>query len=206
MAELSEKNYRTILEALHNSAGVKLHNPALIPELADHIACIIENEYADTVNFDSALAAALAEICPEGTAKIDLEIYNYLTFNYSQTMKKVFYGSLFAALFFVSNGLMFRFFQWEGAKWLLLTGNLLLLLPVCPLLAIVLFRNLSLLTLTEKLQQTAALACCFFLGFGSILKIMYLPGANINLLAGFVTLNLLFIPTFLYRSYLQAVR
>lgn len=200
MAELTDSQYERILLKL-NSA--EIINKAIIPELADHLGCIIENDWAGQ-NFEKALNDALQIVCPDGAAEIDQQITFYTKPQTPTIMKKSFYAALFAALFLISNGLMFKFFHWEGAGQILCTGFFILGFMAMPLMAAQMLINFRTLTSTDKAQQLSAIAASLLVSLGVIFKGMHWPGANITLLVGMAWLNLVFIPVFFYRLYLKA--
>ncbi|MES2387084.1 MAG: hypothetical protein V4543_03700 [Bacteroidota bacterium] len=196
--------YSRILAALQTQAKV-IRSPTIIPELADHIACIIEFELAHEPDFDKALQQALEIVCPGGAAEIDENITLLLTFNFSDNMKRLFYGGLCTAFFFIGNGFMFRMLHWPGAGIVLFTGFMALLFVVTPMLITLLLNSLNRISGLELVQQSAAILGCLSFSLGGIFKVQHWPGANISLLFGMLALNVVFMPIFFYRTYKQSL-
>lgn len=119
-------------------------------------------------------------------------------------MKRIMYGSGFLAAFGISTGLMFRTMHWIGADMILLVGFFALLLSVIVLLVNAI-RHMNKHSSAYNARMILGVASGFLIASGSIFKMFWMPGANIQMVLGMGIFSFIFLPMFFYQLYVKAI-
>jgi hypothetical protein len=201
MKPLSEQQVTLICDRI---AGDGVTDRNLQNGLLDHYCCFIEELLLTGVDFESAYKMAFQAITPNGIHEIQEELYFILNFKQQTIMKRAIYFSCFLTLFCMSTLVMFKTMHWPGASILFQVAFLSVIAS-----AIILFSN----SLAHWKSHTAAYNTRVVTGFisallisaGSIFKSLHYPTAGIQIVAGCLLLNLIFLPLFFNHLYRGAI-
>jgi hypothetical protein len=178
-------------------------DPGLQNDLLDHYCCFIEEKLNAGINFELAYSIAFQTITPNGMQEIQEELYFILNFNQQTIMKRIIYFSGFLTVFCISTLIMFKTMHWPGASVLYLVTFLLVIAT-----AIILFSNSmkhwKSHTAVYNARVVAGFIAALLISVGSIFKSLHYPTASIQITAGVLLLNLIFLPIFFYQLYQQA--
>lgn len=173
-------------------------------DLLDHYCCFIEEQINEGVIFETAYKQAFMAITPNGMHEIEEELFFLMTFKKQINMKRIIYGAGFVAAFSISMGFLFKFLHWPGANVLLFSGFSALIITVSTLL-IHSMAYMNKYTTGYKVRIITGFAAALLISVGSMFKTLHYPTANIQILMGMLTLNLVFLPLFFYQLYKQAI-
>jgi hypothetical protein len=120
--ELNEQQINFIRQDLQ-AAGIFMND--LLDNLVDHICCRLET-YVEGSDFRSAYAKVLESFGENGLIKIQEETQRLITITKEKQMKKTMFLIGFLAVFFISNGFLFKLFHWPTTQIQLLIGFTLL--------------------------------------------------------------------------------
>ncbi|HTD97778.1 MAG TPA: hypothetical protein VK668_00760 [Mucilaginibacter sp.] len=168
--------------------------------LLDHYCCFIEEMLLTGADFESAYNTAFRAITPNGMHEIQEELYFILNYNQQTNMKRIIYLSSFLTVFCISSVIMFKTMHWPGASILFTIAFVLVIAT-----AIILFSN----SIKHWKSHTAGYNVRVVTGFmsallisvGAIFKSLQYPTAAIQIVAGVLLLNLIFLPMFFYHLY-----
>jgi hypothetical protein len=198
---LSEEQVENVLERITKSG---LSNRKLTDDLLDHFCCFMEEQIDIGKDFEAAFTEAYKAITPNGAQEIQEELFFLLTFKKQTNMKRIMYGSGFLAAFGISTGLMFKIMHWPGAQVTLLAGFIALIVSVVVLLINAL-RHIDKHSSAYNARLIIGVAAGFFIASGSIFKIFWMPGANIQMVLGMGIFSFIFLPMFFYQLYKKAI-
>ena len=116
-------------------------------------------------------------------------------------MKRLLYTGGFASSFCISLFFLFKIMHWPGSVGLGIIGFGILLLVVVPTLLASLIRNSADFSSSEKVRFVTGILAATFLASGSLFKIAWWPGANAQIVLGFVLLSFVFLPLFFWQLY-----
>lgn len=202
MIGLSDSQFE-ILEGHLTASG--LHQKGLYDDLLDHYYCLTERYMQEGLAFEPAAQKALAELAPDGFETIENELISLLTFNFQINMKRFLFAGGFVSTFVVSLAFLFRMLHWPGANALWLTGLSALLFMSVVVLGINLMKKRGPAS-PEKTRISLGIVTTIFLCIGFLFKLMHWPGANLNILLGFIILCFVFLPLFFWQLYQKSVR
>jgi hypothetical protein len=196
MRSLDEVDIAQLAERLR-AAGIV--HPDLHADLLDHLCCLVEEMEGD-LPMELAFDRAFCMLCPEQDLHhLQKERESLIHSNtIIMTQLKFFLG--FSASFLLSMGLLFRMMHWPAGTGMLLMGHAALLGLSFTLLAGLLKEPGS----RPAMQQTRNAAGAFaalFIAVGGMFKIFHFPTANIQLVAGILLLNLVFLPLLFIQLY-----
>ena len=172
-------------------------------DLLDHYCCFIEERLLPGFDFEAVYNLAFKNITPNGMQEIQHELYFILNFNKLTTMKRIIYLFGFITVFFFSTAVLFKMLHWEGGPALMLTSFVLVIIT-----SVILFSN-SLKhwqshSFTYNTRVTTGFVSALFIAVGMIFKLLHYAGGDVQLIAGVLLLNLVFLPLFFYGLYKQA--
>jgi hypothetical protein len=201
MAQLNDSHVTFILDRIiaDGVTDINLQN-----DLLDHYCCFIEERLSAGADFESVYKIAFQNITPNGMQEIQQELYFILNFNKQTIMKRIIYLFGFLTVFFISTSILFKTFHWDGAAILVL---------ICPFLVIVtatiLFSNsLKHWKSHSRVYNTRVVTgflSALLISDGIIFKLNHFPGGALQVFAGVLLLNLVFLPIFFYGLYKQAI-
>ena len=202
MVQLSDEQV-DIIEQRINKDGVTTNT--LQRGLLDHYCCFIEEAMdSEKIDFETAYGLAFKAITPNGMHEIQEELFFLLTFKKQTNMKRIIYGAGFIAAFCISMGLLFKILHWPGAQVMLFTGFGALIVTLSALLTQS-FRHLKNYATGYKVRMFAGVIGGVLVASGSMFKILYFPGANIQTVLGMFILNFVFLPLFFLQLYKQSI-
>ncbi len=196
------KTHVLIIEQRLKESG--LSNQAILQDLLDHYCCEIEAAMEKGIDFEQAYKNAWNAINPNGVNEIEEELFFMLNFNKQTTMKKIVYLNGFFAATFIATALLFRFNHWPGTPALSVLGFAFLIITSL-LVLIAHAKKFNFLTAQAIIRLLSGNTAAILIAIGSIFKIFYFPYANILTVTGFAILITLYIPTFFYHLYKQAL-
>ena len=202
MQLLTDEQVDIILERINQDSNI---DPGLQQGLLDHYCCFIEEAMdAQSIDFEAAYQQAFMAITPNGSHEIQEELFFLLTFKKQTNMKRIIYGTGFAAAFLISMGLMFKIFHWPGASVTLFSGFGALIITLTAILvnSIKYMKNYE---AGYKVRVFAGFFAGVLISSGSMFKIMSFPSANIQTMLGMIVLNFVFLPLFFYQLYKQSI-
>ncbi len=201
MVQLSDKQVDNILQRIV-ADGVT--NRDLQNGLLDHYCCFIEEEMNIGSTFDVAYIAAFNAITPNGIHEIQEELFFLLTFKTQTNMKRIIYGSGFLAAFLISTGLMFKTVHWPFGNEILFGGFCALIITSVSLSvnAVKYMKNHS---AAYNIRTASGFISAFLISAGSLFKMLYYPGANLQIITGMTILSFVFIPLLFWHMYKQAI-
>ena len=173
-------------------------------ELLDHYCCFIEEKLNAGLDFELAYSIAFQTITPNGMQEIQEQLYFILNFNQQTIMKRFIYGFGFLAVFCLSTGTMFRSMHWAGTAYFMFPGYLFLALTAVLLFSSAMQHRAS-HTAGYNIRVVTGFIAALLIGIGGLFKILLYPTANLQMLAGMVLLNFVFMPMFFYHLYQQAM-
>jgi len=202
MKTLSEEQVTLIRDKI---VGDGITDRSLQNGLLDHYCCFIEEMLLTGVDFELAYKIAFQAITPNGIHEIQEELYFILNYKQQTIMKRAIYFSCFLTLFCLSTVIMFKTMHWPGASILFEIAFLSVIAS-----AIMLFSN----SLKHWKSHTAAYNTRVVTGFisallisvGAIFKSLHYPTASLQIVAGTLLLNLIFLPLFFYHLYQGSIK
>lgn len=189
----------TRLRSIIGQEGIAV--PGLADDLLDHYCCCVEALMSEDLAFEEAVQAAYAQVFPGGIKEIEEDVISVLTPKTTIAMKKALYATGFTSAFLISTGFLFRFMHWPSAMIIMSLGFILLLLVVLPLMIIVITRDYSMLTATDKIRTISGIVSAALITNGFLFKVQHWPSANIQIVLGVFVLNMIFLPLLFYRLY-----
>ncbi len=201
MVQLSDEQVDIIYQRI-TSDGVT--TTALQGGLLDHYCCYIEEEMSNGTDFEAAYRKAFMAITPNGMHEIEEELFFLMNFKKQTNMKRVIYGTGFAAAFLISMGLLFKTLHWPGASVMMFSGFGALIIAIAALWAHSL-KHMNKYSGIYKTQIFSGFAAGLLVSSGSMFKTLYFPTANIQIMLGMLLLNLVFLPLFFYQLYKQSI-
>lgn len=118
-------------------------------------------------------------------------------------MKTTLFISGFIAAFCILFGMTMKILQWPGADYVLVVGDLSLVLSMGTFLLKSLRQPESEGT-AARLGITMGASGGMMIGAGSFFKIMYWPTANLLFLLGMILVTFVFLPIFFWKLYKRA--
>jgi hypothetical protein len=197
MAPLSDAQVSLILDRII-AGGVS--DTGLRNELLDHYCCFIEEKLITGIDFELAYNIAFQTISPNGMQEIQEELYFILNFNQQTIMKRFIYGFGFLAVFCLSTGTMIRSMHWTGTAYLMFPGFVFLALTTALLFSSAM-QHRSSHTAGYNIRVVAGFIAMLLIAIGGMFKILQYPTANLQMLAGMMLLNFIFLPMFFYQLY-----
>lgn len=198
---LTDSQFEQLEERL-TAAG--LRHKALYQDLLDHYYCLTAANMQKGEAFDMAQQNAYNDLAPNGFSVIEQEVHIFLQFNFHLRMNRILYLGAFVATFGQTLYVLCRTLNWPGANSILLVACAALFLMVIPVWLIQFSQNYSIIPRLRKIRIIAGLVAISFFGLGSLFKLMYWPGANVQILLGTALLSLVFFPLFFWEQYKQA--
>ena len=202
MAPLSDQQVTLIFNRII-ADGVT--NRDIQSDLLDHYCCFIEEKLSAGIDFDSAYQVAFQTITPNGMHEIQEELYYLLGFKQITIMKRIIYGASFLTAFFISTGIMFKTMHWTGGPILLMAGFFLLIITAVSLL-LNSIKNRKAHSAAYNMRAIAGLMAALLIATGGIFKILACPTASMQIVAGLILLNFIFLPLFFYQLYQGAIQ
>jgi hypothetical protein len=174
-------------------------------DVLDHLCCVIEYKMKLGNSYDTALAAALEELAPDGLDEIQHETHFLLNSKRILFMKTITYilGLLFTMAFLT--GWLFGFLHLPGAMELSVGGFTGFALIFVPLLAFDYFKVRIQRAMSEKAMVWAGAASVITIGVSGIFKILHLAGASWVLFIGSVSFIAIFLPLLFFKLYRRSV-
>lgn len=203
MMALTDPQFEMLEERLRNSS---LRQSGLYHDLLDHFYCLTTLHMEQGKDFAEALELAQKELAPEGFSAIDKEVSFLLTFDFQIRMRKLLYGGAFVAAFGQTLYVLFRTLHWPGANMWLLVAVASLFCMLIPGLIYQYRENVPRLSFAVRLRIMSGLFGLGLFGLGSAFKLMYWPGANVQILLGTATLAFLFFPLYFWQMYQHSLR
>ncbi len=201
MAELSDIEYELVVQTIESA----IQDQQLQLELIDHCCCSIEELMSGGHTFKNALNSALSLLSPDGIHEIEVELNQLLTPQIPQHMKITLYFSGFLATFFILIGFLFRIMHWPFADRLLLVGDLALITAMTTLL-IAIIRFPAAYSGQSYIRSLAGATGGFLIGTGSNFKLMYWPGASVQIILGLLIIAFVFVPLFFWQLYKSEIQ
>jgi len=201
MAQLNDNQVTLILDRII-ADGVTDTN--LQNDLLDHYCCFIEERLSVGDDFESVYKIAFQNITPNGMHEIQQELYFILNFNKQTIMKRIIYLFGFLTVFFISTSILFKTFHWDYASVLVL---------ICPFLVVITATILFCNSLKHWKSHSRVYNTRVVTGFlsallisdGIIFSLNHFPYGHIQVFAGVLLLNLVFLPIFFYGLYKQGI-
>ena len=172
--------------------------------LLDHYCCFIEERLAKGLDFESAYETAFQNITPNGMHEIQQELYFILNFNKQLIMKRIIYLSGFLTLFCSSTAIVFKTFHWDGASELVFVA-LLSIIATASILFSNSLRHWKSHSSTYNTRVVSGFISALLITDGQIFKLLHYPTGAIQIAAGFLLLNLVFLPIFFWGLYKKSV-
>lgn len=201
MSPLTHRQTETIAEML-DEKGL---SPALRDDLLDHYCCAVEAEMAAGLDFAEALRTAGYRICPNGPEEIQFETQHIHSQSKINPMKKFLYLASFFSVIALTTGMLFKLLHWPGANILMLTGTVLFVCTLLPLIFHNTYRtaeNTDIKLRVKVISGYLGFAC---LALGLLFKNLHWPGANVILGSGILMLNFVYFPLAFLKMYRRSV-
>lgn len=166
----------------------------LADDLIDHISCMVEDEMGRGLDFETAYNKVYGQIGPKTLKGVEENTLLLIDTKYRimKTSMKVF---ALIGLIGIAFGAIFKTMHWPGAGPLLALGFATLALLFYPS-AIFVMKRENKIKGGNFIYLTALLGGITLM-FGILFKLMHWPGASILLLAGFVSIIGILIPSLL---------
>lgn len=166
----------------------------LADDLIDHICCMVEKEMENGLGFEEAFSKVITLIGPRSLKKVEEKALLLIDTKYRimKTSMKVF---ALISLIAIAFGAIFKTMHWPGAGPLLALGFATLALVFYPS-AIFVMKRENRIKGGNFIYLTALIGGMILI-FGILFKLMHWPGAGIILLAGFVSIIGILIPSLL---------
>jgi len=190
MPELTTKQIENVVDIVSNSEITYSHLP---DDLIDHICCDVESEMSVGLSFNKALERVQCKFGDPGLQKIQEDTILLIDkkYRFMKTTMKIF-GNVSLALIGIAT--IFKIFHWPGAGILLTLGFVSLGLIFYPATIMANFRkNGRKKPVLHILSAIGGIA----LMLGILFKIQHWPSASILLGTGWITLLVIFLPTWL---------
>jgi uncharacterized membrane protein (UPF0136 family) len=200
MAELTDIQ----TERIFGEVKAAIKNERLQTELIDHCSCLIEDMLSQGVPFEQALKRSVSILGGLQLSDIEVELESVLHLKPSRPMKTTLFFSGFVAAFCILSGIAFRILHWPGADYLLLTGDLSLILCMLVLITSVI-RYPNAFSRSSAIRTMSGAIAGLLLGNAGAFKIMHWPTANIQMLLGMSLLVLVFLPLFFWNLYKREI-
>jgi hypothetical protein len=200
MAELTDIQ----TERIFGEVKAAIKNERLQTELIDHCSCLIEDMLSQGVPFEQALKRSVSILGGLQLSDIEVELESVLHLKPSRPMKTTLFFSGFVAAFCILSGIAFRILHWPGADYLLLTGDLSLILCMLVLITSVI-RYPNAFPRSSAIRTMSGAIAGLLLGNAGAFKIMHWPTANIQMLLGMSLLVLVFLPLFFWNLYKREI-
>jgi uncharacterized membrane protein (UPF0136 family) len=156
------------------------------------------------VPFEQALKRSVSILGGLQLSDIEVELESVLHLKPSRPMKTTLFFSGFVAAFCILSGIAFRILHWPGADYLLLTGDLSLILCMLVLITSVI-RYPNAFSRSSAIRTMSGAIAGLLLGNAGAFKIMHWPTANIQMLLGMSLLVLVFLPLFFWNLYKREI-
>jgi hypothetical protein len=200
MAELTDIQ----TERIFGEVKAAIKNERLQTELIDHCSCLIEDMLSQGVPFEQALKRSVSILGGLQLSDIEVELESVLHLKPSRPMKTTLFFSGFVAAFCILSGITFRLLNWPGADYILLTGDLSLIL--CMLVLIIsVIRYPAAYTRLAAIRTMSGAIAGLLIGNAGVFKIMHWLSANIQMLLGMALLVLVFLPLFFWNLYKREI-
>jgi hypothetical protein len=201
MTVLTEAQFQELENCLISD---RLQNVGLHYDLLDHFYCLTTLYMDQGKEFPEAMAQAKKELAPEGFSTIEEEVSIFLQFNFQIQMNRILYSGAFLATFGQTAYVLFRNLKWPAANAFLILGIMALFFMVLPVLSYRIYKRGKSMEYYVKFRMIIGMLAIALFGLGSAFKVFYLPGANIQILAGTALLALGFFPMYFWQLFTEA--
>jgi len=172
--------------------GIDLED--LKDNLLDHICCIIENEYDESVTFNEFYDKVKIRFFKQGFGEIQKETIDLLIFKNFYAMKNTLKITGLLSASITISGAILKTYHLPGAGICYVVGAALFSLIFLPLMIILKFRDDE--TKTEKIVFSFGLILGAIACIGVLFKLMSWPGANIMFRWSVTLFIFLYIPLY----------
>lgn len=191
MQELTAANIDLIIQEVAR-AGITFSH--LREELVDHLCCDIENAMQQGMSFENAFEKIRDSVGNKKLKKIQEDTITSIDKKY-RIMKNTMKIFGLVSMIMITVGALFKIQHWPGGGVLLVFGFLFLVSMFFP-------SALWLMKKESKIKDSLFIYIAAIIGgtillIGILFKIQHYPGAGILLIFGFMTINLLLIPSIL---------
>lgn len=191
MRRLTDSEFEFILDDLEKRGLTEVD---IRLELADHIACMIEQDKSTTVNFESIYSTVLGSISDVAFPTLQHQILLAMNLKF-QAMKKSAYVFGIVSTILVVGGSFFKLMHWPGASILLLVGAVLVVLGFLPLFFYTSYKENE--GKTSIILPLGAFLSIALLVTGALFKLLHWSYAREVLVVGSIILLVGFLPAYL---------
>jgi hypothetical protein len=192
---LTDKHIHVLQDWLFDQG---ISNDSLMPDLIDHLACLVENHMRDGKGFHESFLLASTQFSRHELLKTQ-ESTLFLLSQKNRTMKLFtgWAGIFSALLIFVA--VLFKVLHFPGANIGLVSGLSFVAIIVLPCMAYIGYDRRS--GIIANLTTISVYLAGMALTVGGLFKIMHWPYATFITSVGFFLLCLIFLPLYFVRSY-----
>ncbi len=191
MRRLTDSEFEFILDDLEKRGLTEVD---IRLELADHIACMIEQNESTTAKFESIYTTVLGSISDVAFPNLQHQILLAMNLKF-QAMKKSAYVLGIVSTILVVAGSFFKMMHLPGASILLLVGAVLVVLGFLPLFFYTSYKENE--GKTSIILPLGAFMAIALLVAGALFKVLHWPYAREILVVGSIILLVGFLPAYL---------
>lgn len=198
MKQLSKDQVNEIAKKIESGEIVskELHD-----DLLDHFCCEVEDLMNKGETFESSYNKAYLKICPDGLDDIQMEL---LTFKSIRRMKNSTITIGIIAISSVCMGAWFKMCHWPAANIIIAIAVTSLVLGFLPLLFMYNYKQDMARHSAPKRKNIIGYVSISLIVLGIVGKVFHAPGTMILFLAGFLLLNLGYLPLVFMKKYRKA--
>ncbi len=179
-------------------ASGEIVSQELHEDLLDHFCCSVEELMSSGKTFEESLELACQQICPDGVTEFQQQVINLKNVN---LMKQSTITLGILAISLASAGVWFKMCHWPAANIILILAAGIIVLGFLPLLFMYNYSQDRGKHTAAKRKNLLGYISISLISIACVCKVFHVPGTMILFLAGFLLLNIGFLPLLFFKKY-----